>query len=556
LTAHGRALALPFGSLLVAGPDALDLVHPADTDSGFSVDSVPVKLGCEKPALARLPNGRVLVVGKDALYELDPRSADLSAPVKTRHPRCSATVVIHPEGGALLLGGTDGSSGAASSAPELYDSPARSTSNFDLTSSVSEDWLVSYWFDLPTLWRPPSDPQPAPRFDLDWQSRSLRVDEILTQSSPSTALRLLPDGSFLVIAEDSAARFRRGPLPGATPFSFRSAPTLHMRSEMDFDDAFPGAAYPGSAPEGSTGATANSPTNLPVPVWFPTEGCCAATGTVTRTGANAIFRVPPTAFPGEGLLFLSTNGELTGFGPAVISASDNGAECRDAGECESGICVDGVCCESGCDGVCESCSGTETGEQDGLCRPVQRGKVDVRCTVEEVATCGQDGTCDGARACAAYPDGTACVEGGECTAGKCKFVTGPGDGSAGEAGSSSGGGAGRGDADQAPKCTDDDQLKQKDGETKPCAPYRCRIDRCAEPCASNRDCIGGNVCTAARTCEPPHNVTRTIGCGCHLIGSSRTPLPWWSTILLSSMTLLGTLRRRRRPSTQPGRAAA
>jgi hypothetical protein len=553
LSSWGRGLALPFGSLVVAGPNGLDLVRPAETAlSGFVVDTVSAKLGCEKPALARLPNGRVLVVGKDELYELDPRTAELSDPVPTKQPRCSATVVIQPQGGALLLGGTDGSS-KSSATPELYDSKARSSSSFDLSSSVGEDWPVTYWFDQPTLWAPELNHTPTARADFDWQTGSLRVDPPTAfDTVRAKALRLLPDGSYLAVAAlEVAARFRKGPVPDAASFAFPSAPIFHMGSEIDFDVAFPGSAYPGSAPEGSTGTTASSPTNLPVPVWFPTEGCCAATGTVTKSGPKAIFRVPATAFPGEGLLFLSTNGELTGFGPATIAPSENGATCGDAGECESGYCVDGLCCESSCDGVCESCAGAETGDKDGVCAPTPRGKVDARCAIEKVATCGQDGTCDGARGCANYADGTACVEGGECSHGVCKFVERPGGGNAGEsasgqAGADAGGGTGGGGAGRAAAaCVGDDELATN-GQTEPCAPYRCRVDHCAKPCSTSRDCQGGYVCTATGTCEAAHDVTRSTGCGCRLGGSSRQPALGWPALLLVGVGLRRAHGRRSR----------
>jgi hypothetical protein len=46
------------------------------------------------------------------------------------------------------------------------------------------------------------------------------------------------------------------------------------------------------------------------------------------------------------------------------SAGSNGATCATAADCTSGFCVDGVCCESKCDGVCESCNGTNKGKCD------------------------------------------------------------------------------------------------------------------------------------------------------------------------------------------------
>lgn len=90
-----------------------------------------------------------------------------------------------------------------------------------------------------------------------------------------------------------------------------------------------------------------------------------------------------------------------------------GATC-DAGEaggggCASGFCVDGVCCESACTGSCNACSQGRTGAANGKCAPVRAGTdPDNECRRDEPSSCGQDGTCNGAGACRAYADGTAC----------------------------------------------------------------------------------------------------------------------------------------------------
>jgi hypothetical protein len=81
-----------------------------------------------------------------------------------------------------------------------------------------------------------------------------------------------------------------------------------------------------------------------------------------------------------------------------------------AGECLSGFCVDGVCCDSACTGTCQACAAAkkQTGA-DGFCGDTLAG-IDPHgdCTDEGAATCGLDGTCNGAGGCRKYPYGQAC----------------------------------------------------------------------------------------------------------------------------------------------------
>jgi hypothetical protein len=90
---------------------------------------------------------------------------------------------------------------------------------------------------------------------------------------------------------------------------------------------------------------------------------------------------------------------------------DKGASCGGGSECASGSCVDGKCCENGCSGQCMGCSNALTGQGDGNCRNVSKGKTDPRgkCK-DDVANCrtnkclGTDGKC------MAYPNGTQCLD--------------------------------------------------------------------------------------------------------------------------------------------------
>jgi hypothetical protein len=94
----------------------------------------------------------------------------------------------------------------------------------------------------------------------------------------------------------------------------------------------------------------------------------------------------------------------------------NGAGCVAATDCTSGFCADGVCCVSACTGACTSCNQTDF---PGMCLPVAAGKADPHkvCKDAGAATCGSDGLCNGAGACAFYAATTVCV------AGSCKGAT-------------------------------------------------------------------------------------------------------------------------------------
>jgi hypothetical protein len=94
----------------------------------------------------------------------------------------------------------------------------------------------------------------------------------------------------------------------------------------------------------------------------------------------------------------------------------NGAGCVAATDCTSNRCADGVCCGAACTGSCLSCD--QTGFE-GMCLPVGAGKADPHAVCKDAGatTCGRNGLCDGAGACALYPTTTV------CTAGSCKGAT-------------------------------------------------------------------------------------------------------------------------------------
>src|SRR5665213_289425 len=137
------------------------------------------------------------------------------------------------------------------------------------------------------------------------------------------------------------------------------------------------------------------------------------------------------------------------------------------GQCQSGFCVDGVCCSSACTGGCQTCAasgslGTCTKRTSGA---MPRSPSD--CPVQPVATCGTDGTCDGAGACHKY-------FGSVCIAGTCSGSAVVG----------------------AYACDGTGQCKP--GVTTLCQPYACDSSKnaCFMSCTANNQC-SAQVCDFA-----------------------------------------------------------
>ena len=154
-----------------------------------------------------------------------------------------------------------------------------------------------------------------------------------------------------------------------------------------------------------------------------------------------------------------------------------GETCGGDSQCYSGSCVDGVCCESACEGVCEACSASKTGQADGSCAPIVAGvDPDNECARQDVASCGQTGVCNGARACAVYPASATCLD-AYCS-GDTRLAVSRCDGS-GTCG--------------APE------------SSTSCAPYTCSGGGCLNSCDDTADCASGyrcqtddDVCTTKR----------------------------------------------------------
>lgn len=84
-----------------------------------------------------------------------------------------------------------------------------------------------------------------------------------------------------------------------------------------------------------------------------------------------------------------------------------GQPCTSAAQCQSGFCADGVCCATACAETCMTCAAAGS---PGTCTAVAANTVDPRntCVDQGIASCGTNGKCDGAGACAYYSAGLIC----------------------------------------------------------------------------------------------------------------------------------------------------
>ncbi|MEO7328535.1 MAG: kelch repeat-containing protein, partial [Minicystis sp.] len=143
-----------------------------------------------------------------------------------------------------------------------------------------------------------------------------------------------------------------------------------------------------------------------------------------------------------------------------------------ANECASGIIADGVCCDTDCSGTCEACTTfLKGGGPSGVCGPIVAGTdPSDECADQGAASCGTNGSCDGAGACALYPNGAVCVP--QACAGNTLLLASKCDGSG---------------ACQA-------------GASADCTPAMCVQNVCAAVCVIDTDCLGASYCGAGGTC--------------------------------------------------------
>ena len=140
-----------------------------------------------------------------------------------------------------------------------------------------------------------------------------------------------------------------------------------------------------------------------------------------------------------------------------------GAACASNNDCASGFCSDGVCCNTACLGACVTCN---VAGRLGTCVPSDAGRPDPHgvCTDQGAASCGHDGTCDGAGGCANYSSGTQCLQ-PSCVGNHISRAA---------------------TCDGMGTCTSPG--------IQDCHPFRCVGDACTGSCQTDNDCDTGIAC--------------------------------------------------------------
>ena len=160
----------------------------------------------------------------------------------------------------------------------------------------------------------------------------------------------------------------------------------------------------------------------------------------------------------------------------------NGADCTTSTECTSGFCQQGVCCAGACTGICSSCALAGT---RGVCAAIPADTDPLnQCADAGFASCGTDGSCNGAGACRLYAPGIVCSV--QSCAGSTLTLAGRCDG-AGNCGT---------------------------GSAQSCSPYTCGGNSCQASCTTSADCTSGNVCTASSCGGKPLGAACAAGTEC------------------------------------------
>ena len=148
----------------------------------------------------------------------------------------------------------------------------------------------------------------------------------------------------------------------------------------------------------------------------------------------------------------------------------NGFLCSSDDDCASGHCADGYCCNVACTGACLSCK--EAGFV-GRCKLLGAGVPDSRCPANDVSTCDTTGLCDGAGACALFPENTPCGA-ASCAASLTQNT--------------------------ARVC--DGQGTCRDAQVIDCAPFLCSRGACNGSCLVDADCESGHQCVITSSKGP------------------------------------------------------
>jgi hypothetical protein len=167
----------------------------------------------------------------------------------------------------------------------------------------------------------------------------------------------------------------------------------------------------------------------------------------------------------------NTNGDCAGGNCQfhMCTAAMNGQPCQMPSECASGHCVDNVCCNHSCSGTCVGCTMALTGNNDGVCGPVQSGTAAPAGQCAQAA-CGNTGNCDGMGGCEQAMAGSVCAM-ATCVGN----VWHP-----------------------QQTCTN---MTCGGGMTQDCMTYQCAASGCPTTCTTDAQCATGNYC-ATGMCVP------------------------------------------------------
>ncbi len=522
--------------------DAGDAARAAD----FHTRTIepPEPLGCAAPALARLLNGRVAVLTRSSLFELDLQQATASKAVALHVPRCDPALTALPDGTLMIAGGSS-EPGVPSTTVELYDPAARLVSiAANLLNPVAGAQALVRFSNLFLLGGALT---PFPPQLVKWATGAASgpfTNQVVSHDPSVTALA---DGSVLVASLVEQPDPSVVDAPQRLDFMTSDSTDLDLsRAPLEVtpgtDQELTDLKFSRTWPENSGGISGSSATNFPVAIWLPLQPAIGwpVTGTFTEWSADrATWRVPHPAFPGLGILGYVLSGVLHPLRLVKIEELGDGKACVQSSECGSSYCVDGVCCDRACDGACEACtSSKKAAGADGVCGPSPADDtVDEACNQQELKTCGRSGLCDGQGHCALYPEGAACTPDGAnaCRQGICTLV------------------------DTRSHCSSDsdNEVTDSNGNKTPCKDhFRCGVAKnaCLDECTTNVDCVEGFLCNVQGQCQAPLPQANTsIGCapGCRVAsGESPTSEKWFASLGLALATLRRYGRRRRRATSR------
>lgn len=546
---HHRAAGVYAGGsrFVFAGARGVEVLEGPD----FRERSIelPEPPGCDAPNVLRLMNGHVLIAGRYGLFEVDPLRAELVRHTKRPTPRCIASATLLHDGRVFLAAGID-----VSGIGEAVDQGDMTLSAVEVLTYDPADGSLEPQPDLPwsivnaTAFTDGFDRVLLANGDLgfsfalvcDVRGQDTRCKDVV--DPPPFAARApsytrLPFGGVLAASSMEGGVgslwFRSQAQRLALPDDWSREPLqVTIGAEIELP-----AHFSKTWPEYSGGSGSGSASNAPIPVWIPTVGGLAVSGTFTRWSVDgATWRVPHTPFPGLGTLFYSVAGVLYPLRMVWISGLESGGACKQGGECATGYCADGVCCDSGCTDACQACSAQVKGHgADGKCEALSEGADDeAACGKDEPSSCRHNGLCDARGQCASYPEGTVCGDdGATCNAeGSCRTES-PGR-----------------------RCNEANQSLRADGsDIVACHEYRCASStgECLASCTSNVDCSGENVCGDDWKCGPRLDAkSRTsVGCapGCRVSTGNED----WRAVSGALAVMLGLFwrRARRRRATSP-----